>query len=174
MPDRDLANEALPWVRPVKKWLAAHNLTRGFRSRWNTGGGVDELYVFNSVPINFTPTPALPGRWELHIRWTLRRNPADERFVVWQSSVGLSASGIEMARDAGTDKICLVRYDVDHARIGHGVSGLGRHLNIHQPPPLGSHAHFAIPGDESEWNVPQVLEVLLSSSLFEDLDGRIQ
>lgn len=173
MPNRDLAKEALPWVRPVKEWLATHNLTRGFRSQWRRAGGIEELYVYNSAPIGFSPSPALPGRWELHINWTLRRTPSDERFIVWKSSAGISVSGIKMASDAGTSRICFARYDVDHERFGTGLSRLGRHLNIHQPPPLGSHAHFAIPGDASEWDVPQVLEVLLSPTLFQDLHGRL-
>jgi hypothetical protein len=173
MPNRNVANEAMPWVRPVKEWLASHNLTRGFRSQWRKAGGIEELYVYNSAPIDFIPSPALPGRWELHINWTLRRIPSDERFIVWKSSAGISVSGIKMASDAGAGKICFARYDIDHERFGTGLSRLGRHLNIHQPPPLGSRAHFAIPGDANEWDVPQVLEILLSPALFQDLDGRL-
>jgi hypothetical protein len=62
MPNRNVAKEAMPWVLPVKEWLASNNLTRGFRSQWRKAGGIEELYVYNSAPIGFIPSPALPGR----------------------------------------------------------------------------------------------------------------
>lgn len=166
MSDRGLADEALPWVRPVKEALARRNLVRGFRGQWATRDGIDTLHVYNSVPIKIRPLPALPGTWDVHISWTLRRAPRTGDVVVWQSSVGLNVVGASFARKA---RVCLVRYDVDNGRPGPGLAPLGRHLNVHQPAPLDDNAHFAIPGEDDEWRVPQVLDILLSPQFLGDL-----
>lgn len=170
MPDRGLADEALPWVRPVKETLAEHHLARGFRGQWSPKNGVDTLFVSNSAPINIVPKPRLPGIWEVQISWTFRRAPGTNETAVWESTVGLNVSGVSFAQDG---KICLVRYDVDNGRLGPSLAPLGRHLNVHQPAPLVDRAHYAIPGESSEWYVPHVLDILLSPHFFQDLVGNL-
>ncbi|MGI8622290.1 MAG: hypothetical protein ACR2NB_02105 [Solirubrobacteraceae bacterium] len=164
----------MPWVKPTIDALARHHLSRGFASQWRRGDpdGADVLRVRNSSTIFVTPQPPLPGVWDLHVMWEFRRRPSDRDVVVFASSVGINVRRIPLSPE---QPVCLVRYDVDHDRpyAAPGRVRLGRHLNILQPAPLGDRVHFPVPGDEPEWSVPTVIDLLLSESFFADLQSRM-
>ena len=171
---RHLPREADRWVKPAREALARHNLFRGFDGSWSRAeDGVDVLRVRNSSRIYLQPSPKLAGRWDLHVGWELRRQPTGDGLVVYMSSLGVNAEGSDFAPEG---RICVVRYDVDHGRAYNapGRPWLGRHLNVLQPAPLADHVHLPIPGDEAEWSTPDLIDLLLCKSFFDDIRQRTE
>jgi hypothetical protein len=117
--------------------------------------------------------PGFPGHWRLNLSWTFTPIPAANTPEILESSVGLYCVGVP-ALGGGDKERCLVRYDVDNKRPGHSLGPLGPHLNVIQPGKLSDRVHYPLPGLVKEaWSLSDVLDVLLSHRLVEDLRGRL-
>lgn len=105
--------------------------------------------------------------------WTFTPIPAAPIPEILESSVGLYCVGVP-ALGGGDKERCLVRYDVDNKLPGHNLGPLGPHLNVIQPGKLSDRVHYPLPGlTNVDWSVSEVLDVLLSDRLVEDLRGRL-
>jgi hypothetical protein len=114
-----------------------------------------------------------PGHWRLNLSWTFTPVPAARDPEILESSVGLYGVGVP-ALGGVDDECCLVRYDVDNKRAGHSLGPLGPHLNVMQPGKLQDHVHYPLPGiAKIPWTLSDILDVLLSGRLVEDLRGRL-
>jgi hypothetical protein len=117
--------------------------------------------------------PGFPGRWRLNLSWTFAPVPAAPSPAILESSAGLYCVGVP-ALGGGEKERCLVRYDVDNKRPGHSLGPLGPHLNVTQPGKLADRVHYPLPGLALRaWSVSEVLDVLLSDRLVEDLRDRL-
>lgn len=164
-----------PIAKAVKKEateaLARRNLERGLRSEWVREDGIWMLSVRTTIRIPVRLAKPLPGRWFVHLNWLFQPIPPEGTLELLRSSFGLTVAGLSNPR---TDEACLVRYDVDNARTGIGETTLGRHINVWQPAPVESNVHYPVLSPRADvWAVDEVLEFFLSSSLAEDLDGRL-
>ena len=57
---------------------------------------------------------------------------------------------------------------------GATLAPLGAHINVFQPGRLEDKVHYALPGHaEHEWQLPDVLDFLMSDRLVRDLTGRL-
>jgi hypothetical protein len=123
--------------------------------------------------VHVTLDPAFPGHWRLNLSWTFTPVPASRSPAILESSVGLYCVGVP-ALGGGDKEHCLVRYDVDNKRAGHSIGPLGPHLNVAQPGKLADRVHYPLPGlAQTAWSVTDVLDVLLSDRLVEDLRDRL-
>jgi len=123
--------------------------------------------------VQVTLDPTFPGHWRLNLSWTFTPVPASRSPEILESSAGLYCVGVP-ALGGGEQERCLVRYDIDNKRPGHSLGPLGPHLNVTQPGKLGDSVHYPLPGlAHAAWSVTEVLDVLLSDRLVEDLRGRL-
>ena len=166
--------------RPVKRLagqirteLISRGLETPVRTRQKRIDKVDHWHV-EARGVRVQLDPGFPGRWRLHLSWTFAPVPASEELPVLQSSAGLYAVGVPALGGTDDQERCLVRYDVDNARPGPHLEPLGPHLNVCQPGKLGDRVHYPLPGVGSgPWAVTDVLDVLLSERLVEDLRDRL-
>lgn len=123
--------------------------------------------------VHVTLDPGFPGHWRLNLSWTFTPVPAAHSPQILESSAGLYCVGVP-ALGGGDEERCLVRYDVDNKRPGHSLGALGPHLNVTQPGKLSDRVHYPLPGlAQAPWSVSDVLDVLLSARLVEDLRDRL-
>ena len=158
--------------KQAAKALASRNLARPLRDDWVEEEGVRMLSVKNSVAIEVKLARPLPGRWTVHLNWLFQPIPPDGELALLRASFGLNVAGLTKPPVAGTQN--LVRYDIDHGRLGPDGETLGRHINVWQPPPIDDHVHFPVmDGSTDPWTVDEVLTFFLSQSLADDLNGRL-
>jgi hypothetical protein len=165
--------------RPVKRLAAQiraqlirRQLETPVRARLKRIDKVDHWHV-EARGVRVQLDPSFPGRWRLYLSWTFVPIPASDELAVLESSAGLYAVGVP-ALGGGEEERCLVRYDVDNARPGPHLAPLGPHLNVCQPGKLADRVHYALPGVARQpWGVADLLDVLLSNRLVEDLRDRL-
>lgn len=164
--------EAKEILKEAMAALAAQGLVRAFRCEIVQEDGIEMTKVRNTQPIELPYGKQLPGRWDLHAEWLLRRVPGQTTLMVWRSSIGLSVEGGSVTPDG--KRACLIRYDLDNARQGPGLGRLGRHLNVLQPEPLGDHVHYPTFDQSNEaWPVKDILELFQSSGFIDDIAKRL-
>lgn len=156
----------------IRKELIQRQLVAPVRVKMTRIDKVDHWQVA-ARGVHVTLDPAFPGRWRMNLSWTFTPVPAAHSPEILESSAGLYCVGVP-ALGGGDQERCLVRYDVDNKRPGHSLGPLGPHLNVAQPGKLADRVHYPLPGlAQAAWSVTDVLDVLLSDRLVEDLRDRL-
>lgn len=125
-----------------------------------------EHWKVSAKDIPITIDRALKGVWTLEMEWLFMPVPGGGH-EMRESSIGLYVQG---AKGLGSDRVCLVRYDVDNLAPNTHHPPLGPHLNVIQPGPLRDKVHYPVPGVASgQWDLQCVLDILLSARLAGDL-----
>lgn len=157
-------------ARKARKALQAHKLPTAVDKRAVVEDGVEHWLAFSTTPIVLDNRP-LPGRWYLQMKWLVAGDPAGGEPPLILSSISLNVEG-KLTENMTTD--CLVRYDVDHRATAPTTGFSPLHLNLLQPGKLEDRMHYPAIGLEIQtWDIPTVLNFLLSTRFWDELRDRL-